>query len=253
MALNWMKIKNIIVHNALKKDQHGIYQRYLREQEAWTSHLEKCHQTIEQQIGSGKKIAILGSGWLLDVPLNYLLDHFAEVHCYDINHPKPLKHRLRNHNRIKFISFDITNGLYDLLSKNLPSSDILKLIINGQWSLNWDEYDTIVSLNLLNQLDILFIGRLKKRYTFDQSMEDALRTKIQYDHLSSMPEGKALLISDIIETSEHLKTKKVSQKDLIYTSLPSDKLINEWDWFFDSVGNYSQNHKTTFRVHAYRF
>lgn len=59
-------------------DQQGIMNRYLGESKQWEKHLPRCRKfitsTFEDPGGGEKKesVAVLGSGWLLDVPLDHL-------------------------------------------------------------------------------------------------------------------------------------------------------------------------------------
>ena len=63
-------------------DSEGILNRYYREKGAWDSHLENTKKAILQSAESkGKNIAVvLGSGWLLDVPLAELAEMFGKVY-----------------------------------------------------------------------------------------------------------------------------------------------------------------------------
>ena len=59
-------------------DQEGIMKRYLNEQDKWEFHLQNTRQFIldsfkDVQI---RNLAIFGSGWLLDLPLEELSKKF---------------------------------------------------------------------------------------------------------------------------------------------------------------------------------
>ena len=53
------------------KDQQGILTRYLHEQSSWNEHLTNTKNFILEAVSSRhlESIAILGSGWLLDIPV----------------------------------------------------------------------------------------------------------------------------------------------------------------------------------------
>ena len=77
-------------------DQQGIIERYLKEAESWASHLENTKRAIIESAENKKKdnCAILGSGWLLDVPIEYLCQHFKKVYLFDVVHPTQIKHKM---------------------------------------------------------------------------------------------------------------------------------------------------------------
>ena len=56
------------------KDQNGIINRYLREKEAWQAHLSNTRDFIinSSMNKDNSKAVILGSGWLLDIPVDEL-------------------------------------------------------------------------------------------------------------------------------------------------------------------------------------
>jgi len=57
------------------KDQEGIMNRYLRESSQWKEHLEHTRKFIRESFAQteAETVAVLGSGWLLDVPLDHLV------------------------------------------------------------------------------------------------------------------------------------------------------------------------------------
>lgn len=251
MIKQWIKKWNL--HSdmlALKQDQKGIMQRYLNEKNAWDYHLNQCKTIIRQQFHGGDKIAILGSGWLLDVPMQDLLASYKEIHLYDINHPRQILHKYYNNSKVKFITCDLTNGLYKTIG-NHSKEELLQKLHANTWSLKFEKYSAVVSLNVLNQLDILFIDRLKKKYSFSANELKTIRLKIQKDHLASLKANHSLLISDVEEYATHLNEKIETKSQLAYCPLPTDSLLNQWLWQFENHGLYHKNHSTAFLVQAY--
>ena len=68
------KFKDILKKMGYLADQYEIIHRYHREQGGWDSHLKNCREYITKKgtKHNVKEITILGSGWLLDVPLELL-------------------------------------------------------------------------------------------------------------------------------------------------------------------------------------
>ena len=80
-----MEINNRVLRKfGFKKDQNGIINRYLREKGSWKTHLSNTKKFITDFTKNKAKnsCVVLGSGWLLDVPIEYLTRisrHFFKV------------------------------------------------------------------------------------------------------------------------------------------------------------------------------
>jgi hypothetical protein len=76
----------------LNSGQMGIYNRYLREHEGWEKHLKKSREAILAAIDAAKpkSICILGSGLLLDVPIDAILSKGINLTLVDVDHPKQI-------------------------------------------------------------------------------------------------------------------------------------------------------------------
>jgi len=80
------------------KDQEGIARRYISEKSNGDNHLTNTKKFIFNCLeeNRSKKVSILGSGWLLDIPVEYLLKNFKEVVFYDIRHPRQILHKFKD-------------------------------------------------------------------------------------------------------------------------------------------------------------
>lgn len=238
-------------------DQSGIMNRYLREQENWKAHLENTKNYIAGFISRKgfKTISFLGSGWLLDVPLDFLMEHAEKVFLYDIFHPVQVRHKLRNDSKFKFVETDITGGLiletYDFYRKFKKDRKIPEMN-----KMNFYEFspqiqtDCYVSLNILNQLDILIVDFLKKKGIGDETDYAVLRSEIQKVHIASLPKGKSCLIADYEEVITDKDQNTPLKKNLVFTPLPDGQNIQEWRWDFDLSGTYNIGRTTAFNVIA---
>ena len=70
-------------------DQKGIMNRYLAEADNWESHLKHTRDFIVKCLGEKHygTMVVLGSGWLLDLPLDFITSRTREVYLLDIVHP----------------------------------------------------------------------------------------------------------------------------------------------------------------------
>ena len=99
------------------RDQQGIMTRYLREAPQWKEHLDRSRAFIQSTFPAGghegvKKgtLVVLGSGWLLDVPLDHLLNIFSKVYLVDIYHPPQIRKKMENRDNVILLEADISGG-----------------------------------------------------------------------------------------------------------------------------------------------
>jgi len=245
----------------LKTDQNGIIDRYLREKEGWDIHLENCKNFILRSLEykQAKSVAVLGSGWLLDVPIDELIKKLDKLFLIDIIHPALIKYKTKPHKNIVLIENDITGGaierafnfidkkLYKTTSANyiLQNLQPLKLELN----LNADLY---ISLNITNQLDILIVDFLRQNLNFNENDFFDFRKTVQKEHLLALPQNKSCLITDYEEITTNNKNLKETRK-LVYSDFPAGNFTEEWQWDFDFQKTYYSDKTTQFIVKAIDF
>lgn len=238
-------------------DQEGIMKRYLRERENWDGHLQQCKNFIIQafQDSSVRSVAVLGSGWLLDLPLEYLSERFEEVHLIDIHHPAQVRKKLESYTNVKTQAVDITGGgiefAWDYAQSGYGQLDPSILSeFNPQTPDLESDPDAFISLNILNQLDILIVDFLKSRNPrFREHDFIPFRSSIQGFHVDWISQKPACLISDILEVNTD-KRGKITTLELLHTTLPDSSRSEEWTWDFDLSGFYHRNKLTKMKVRA---
>lgn len=230
-------------------DQQGIIRRYLREHSNWKNHLDRTRSFIESsfplQGGPSKpkaSVAVLGSGWLLDVPLEHLMQVFGKVYLVDVFHPPQIRKKAGKLNNVMLVEEDLSGGgieqVWNFSSGKGPASptDLVKSL---QLKLPLADLapSAFISLNLMNQLDILLCDYLIKHSRVEENLLDQLRSKIQSFHLHWITKKPGCLITDTMEISIH-KDGREEQKPLLFSSLPEGQRREKWTWEFDSAGNY---------------
>lgn len=238
-----------------KKDQQGIINRYYRETENWNYHIKKCKSFIKKQIAdlSANRVAVFGSGWLLDVPIKFLTEKFDEVWLFDINHPTQVKQKYSIYKNIKWISTDLTNGMIQVAEKvktieefmyELNKCELLKFNVN---------FDFVISINLLNQLDIILCDFLIQKFNLKENHINAIRQKIQQNHVNFLLKNKrGILITDSVELRLK-KTDIIDSKKLIYSDLSKLEQKDDWIWVFDTNRLYDAKFNVNFSVQAFIF
>ncbi|MBI5218416.1 MAG: hypothetical protein HY958_05750 [Bacteroidia bacterium] len=237
-------------------DQKGIIKRYYNEAGGWNRHLENTKKYILKSAESKAKnsIAILGSGWLLDVPIKELSGIFGAVYLFDIIHPREIKQKIKKYHNVKLIECDISggaiDGAYRVIHEYKKNKTVLPLpgiALNG-FQYNMD-FDMVVSLNILNQLDIIVSDYLKKFNVYSNSDISDFKKRIQSKHIETLPEGKTCLITDF-EEKIYCDAVFENKNPLIFATLPKGESVEYWEWEFDMTGNYYKGKKTIFNVIA---
>lgn len=249
-------------YHVLKKmnyfsDQRGIFERYILEYEGWSKHIQKTKETIEKNatLKKNNSCAILGSGWLIDVPIDFLSKYFKKVYLFDIIHPVQVKHKIKNYNNVELVEIDITGGaiqeFYDSVQmfKHYKKRKELSEIVMKGFSFPL-EFDYVVSVNILSQLDQMLSEYLKKYNLYSKEELIVIKKMIQQKHLDTLPKEKSCLITDYYEYVYDDNNNLEIKNNIIYIELPFSKLIDKWTWEFDHH-NYYPGKNIVFEVLAF--
>lgn len=244
---------------AYKKDQNGIINRYLREEKAWAEHLKNTRDFIIQAAENKEKSScvILGSGWLLDVPIEKLNTIFDKIYLVDIVHPKQITHKFRKNEKIVFVEADISGYLettYRFIKENKKKPEtLINIKENFAPELTGliKSASMVVSVNILNQLDILICDYITKLNIYPDDEINRFRKIIQQTHLDLLPQNKSCIITDYEELNYDDNMKLIKTKPLVYTNLPKTGKLIKWRWNFDMHKTYHRKYKTVFKVMAW--
>ncbi len=231
------------------RDQQGIINRYLREKENWEFHLQKTREFILQSAGNKDKnmAVVLGSGWLLDIPLDELARDFNNVVLYDILHPSQIKKRIEKYPNVKCKKADLTGGLTDSLYEIVNDKNRDRLLVESFSGYSFDfpgRPDFVISCNILSQMGSLLIDFLKKKKIFTEKELNRLEQIIQLNHLEMLPEGKSCLITDYEEELYTAEDEFAGTKPLLKVKLPMDEADKYWQWKFDTQMRYREKFMT---------
>jgi hypothetical protein len=250
--------KNILRRMKYTSDQRGIMNRYLAEGDNWEEHLSRTQEFIISSLknpGTGS-VTILGSGWLLDLPFEYLCENCRSVYLVDIVHPPQIVNKTKGLANVQLVEADITGGAitgaFRLVQEYRKTGRGSILDITCQATQGNAPADYLVSLNILNQLDILLVDYICRFMEVPEDEKTAFRKRIQQQHLELLEPGRACLVSDISERILDGTAKVISTKPLIWTELPESNTRQEWTWAFDTRGEYNRGNNTEMLVAAVR-
>jgi hypothetical protein len=237
------------------RDQEGIIQRYLGERGAWNAHLEHTRKFIADSFRDLRpdSVAVLGSGWLLDVPLEELLAGAERIFLVDVAHPPQIRKKVSSMKGVELLERDLSGGaireVWEFCHRGRrdPFTWLRELQLRDP--LEDINPAATVSVNLLNQLDILLADYLlKKRYSEPEFLE-GLRQRVQSFHLEWTGLRPGCLVTDVLEINRNRQGME-SERRLLYTKLPEGKRKEEWEWEFDIRGNYRSGQQTRMKVRA---
>ena len=240
-------------------DQKGIMNRYLREVQNWNVHLEKTQKAILEGMAgkSRNKVIVLGSGWLLDVPLTELAKSFKEVWLVDVYHPPQVIKKASQYSNIKFIQTELT-GLAEQIynSTKVYRKTRFKTpveVLKPAPVIDLNPYDYIISCNILSQLDIILMDYLREYHVYSTEEMEYMVKQIQKAHIDILPNKKTLLICDLEEWVMDAEEKVSTRRPLVFVPLPGMETMTSWIWKFDTKMTYYPNHKTYFKVASFNF
>ena len=236
--------------------QHGFIVRHLNQDSGWNSHLEKCRSFILKSLDVYKpeKVTVLGSGWLLEVPLAEMLEKVRFVQLVDIIHPPEVIQQVSKIPGVELLTEDITGGLIDEIwqkTSRLPffrKLNSLNGIVIPEYRPDYNP-GMVISLNVLTQLEILPVRHLVKKSKNDEEELTSFRKEIQSKHISFLKKYNSVLITDVNEIFTD-KSGNTSEQQSVITQLPDGIYKEEWTWDFDLKGSDYYGKRSVFKVAA---
>jgi len=236
--------------------QRGLIYHHFEEEGSWNSHLRNCRDFVLKALDFYKpsKVTVLGSGWLLDLPLEEMCDSVAEINLVDIIHPPEVKEQAGKLKKVFLREEDVSGGLITevwekcrrrLFFNKLRSLDEIRIF---EYQPKFDP-GMIISLNIMTQLENLPLEFIKKRSVNNEESYVCFRKEVQSKHLSFLENHKSVLITDISEIITD-NSGNSTENPSVLTDLPDAKLKVEWTWNFDQRRSDYYRKKSVFKVAA---
>ena len=236
--------------------QNGLIYRHIEQKGGWDTHLSNCRNFILKAMDFFKpdKVTVLGSGWLLELPVAEMIDRTGKVSLVDIVHPPDVINQTRNIKNIELVEMDATGGLIEEVWNQTGKYSLFRRLSSLN-NIRIPEYipehdpGMIISLNILTQLESLIIDFLRKRSNVMEEEYDHFRSEIQKKHIDFLKKYNSVLISDYSEVFTG-KSGYSTTVPTIRTDLPSGRIKEEWQWDFDLEGSDFYNKRSTMQVVA---
>jgi hypothetical protein len=219
--------------------QQGLIYRHLKQGSGWNTHLENCRTFILRALDYYKphKVTVLGSGWLLDLPLSEMLENTESINLIDIVHPPEVINQVSYLKKVTLSEMDITGGLIKEVWEKAGKRSFLNRLRTLE-NITIPEFDfpdnpgMVISLNILTQLEILLVEFLNKRAGISKEEYQIFRAAIQKKHLDFLVRYKSVLITDVTEVFTD-KSEKITDIHSLLIDLPEGLYKEEWTWYFD--------------------
>lgn len=236
--------------------QNGLIYRHLKQEGGWDTHLNHCRDFILKSIDFYKpeKVTVLGSGWLLELPLAEIIVKTKKVSLVDIVHPPEVISQTGTLKNVEVIEDDVSGGLIAEVWQKSGSYSFFNKMQSLE-SITIPEYNPhydpglVISLNILTQLESLLTDFLRKRSKISEEDFIIFRTTIQKKHIDFLKKHSSVLISDSAEIVTN-KTGSTTTIPTLLTDLPKGKFSEEWTWNFDLKKTDYNNSRSLMKVVA---
>jgi hypothetical protein len=214
--------------------------RHRRNRTAWQPHLERTRSAILSAVAHSanrNNIVILGSGLLLDVPLEELSSLFNEVVLIDIVFLPEVYKRIKRYTNVRLVQYDVT-CMAQKLCENIGTGN--PELPNGAPGVPDIDESTglVVSLNILSQLWVMPRAyALKKLRDLDEEQVDDWCRQITGSHYAFLKSltCPVCLIADHEFVKRDLEGRVVNQGSTIADlTLPEAETF--WTWNIVPLG-----------------
>ncbi len=232
------------------RESIAIEARYNRCRASWDPHLEASKAVIREAISrceSHRKAVVLGSGLLLDVPLQDLSDRFKSVLLVDVVHLRNAKRKAAAHYNVSLMEADIA-GVAEALHHDAHTlfTPNTKLLVDDP------EVDLVISANLASQLPTVPLAFVEKRIHIDTDTAWDFGRDIVAGHLNHLRAFDAVqcLITDRRRTVVDGNGDVVEDMDALFgIELPVTDAM--WDWEIAPLGEIASNRSIRNEVHGF--
>lgn len=222
---------------------------------AWSSHINSTRRFIEEsaeQCDIRATVLVVGSGNLLDVPVDTLSRTFKRVVLLDIFHTRDARRAVQERLNVEMVSADVT-GVARAVFDAARRRDVSVLPKSTPPVLEAQKFDLIISVNLLSQLGVIPCNFLRGHCSSIPPAQLSAFTRDLIDtHLYWLDESaeQVCLITDVLRVEE-ASSGAVTQKDIVEgVDLPAPD--ETWDWRIAPEGSIYKDREMIHRVYGYR-
>ena len=234
------------------KETIAMEARYKRSKNQWSSHLKNSRDIIKkatENLKSDQEIIVLGSGLLLDIPIEFLANNFKHIYLIDVVHLIKTKKIGNIHKNISFIEHDIT-GLADTML-NYPDRE---LNISPEINIPYLTPNTglIISANMLSQIHLAPVCYAEEKLGLnDQKLKELAKNIIQ-NHISLLANlpCRVCLLTDNNRVYKDKNHNIIDGESAIF-DIELPKPDKTWLWEIAPMGEIHNKFSMASEVYAY--
>lgn len=237
------------------RDSIALGARYRRRAAHWSGHLDHSKEAVRRAIclcKDRRKAVVLGSGLLLDFPIEEISAAFKEVVLVDIVHMRPARRRVRSLPNVRFVSCDIT-GVAEKLHENKKAGKIELPEPEAHFPDVDENTDLVISLNVLSQVGVIpeeyADGKLQWE---DYASLEAWEGRIIAAHYEALARltCRVCLITDY-EAVYRDRGGKELQRSYLLGPVRLPEAYAEWLWDIAPFGEESRDYAVERKCGAY--
>lgn len=236
--------------------QQGLIFRHLNQDSGWDTHLARCRDFILKAIEIVKpsRITVLGSGWLMELPLAEMAERTEKIVLIDIVHPPEVVEQIKSLRNVEISEEDVSGGLIEEVWKKAGSKTpfnrlkSLETIVIPEYR-PVEDPGLVISLNILTQLEILPEKLLRKKSKATDEDFKNFKKETQEKHIRFLSAHPSILISDVVEVVIEADGLMIENSTLL-ADLPKGRLSENWMWDFDLKHADYNRKKSRFKVVA---
>ncbi len=226
----------------------ALNERHRRRKQDWQSHIDKCKEHTLKAVNSlqnRQHMLVLGSGPLIELPIEELVLIFDKVYLFDFVHPRSVRAKWLRHPKVELVEIDLLGLATNLLKwTSGPLPEVRPPELKSF------RPSFILSANCLSQLPLSPRRHLEKHVP-----EDELNTyceRISAAHLRSIKAADVphLIISDF-ETRTVEPDGTVGERTAPFFDRDSLKLIDSWNWKLAPKGELYRNRSVEMSAGAF--
>jgi hypothetical protein len=228
----------------------ALWARGNRQRRAWGPHHEHCRAVVAEaaaELPQRRKVVILGSGLLRDIPLDLLSRQFEQVLLIDAVHLPQIRLRMRFRPKVMLLTRDLTGVMSWLAEEADERIDPLADLASDP------TVDLVVSANLMSQLAWPVEDWLADHPDRARHLPADLPAQCIAWHFADLRRfhGRVVLLSDV-EMIERDRTGAITDRLDLTRGVALPAPDDNWDWPVAPFGEAERDRESIHRVSAWR-
>lgn len=234
------------------KEMIGLASRRRRCLNAWRAHLSASRGLIVEAAASRRqrrRVVVLGSGLLYDIPLDILADLFDQVVLVDIVHMPAVRRAAGRFANVVLRRHDIAavvEPIFGRLGKTLPMPAA---------DLPLASVDLVVSANVVSQLPVIPAQYAARAGDYSAAELSLFSKNLIERHLAALADFPAAvcLITEVEQLTLAGVDTVARHDPLLGLKVPSSLAANcrSWDWHFAPRPERHKNYDLRYRVEGF--